>query len=137
MNDPYGIEQTWIRTEQESKQREAKDAKARADKKAKQAHYDAMPPAELAREIMDKCDISNLESLADLEERLFKQALTLDSTFFTALHHSGFGQQTNLNLDALKTAMSAQKLCRQTYDTLKPAKPSKMCKQTKECQNNQ
>jgi hypothetical protein len=100
-----------------------------AEKKAKKAYFDGLGPIALTGMLHRKLNLPDIEDAADVIARLERQALALDTVFFNGLHNAGLGQTAALANDPLKTALSAQKQCRQVFDSLKSEKTSKFRKQ--------
>ena len=103
---------------------------AYAQRDARKKYNDSLTPAQLAQKILERCNLDDINTLEDLENRLLNQALTLDSAFFTSMHEAGLGQRANLSPEALKMAIQSQRLCRQTFDILKKSEIKKTSKQT-------
>jgi len=95
---------------------------SRAKRAAEEAYYDDLGPAGLVDKLMEVCEINHEHDNDEIRASLRRQALLLDKSFTTVLHQSGFGRRADLSLEPYKVALNTQKLCRQTYDTLKSEK---------------
>lgn len=94
-------------------------AKHRAEARAFRAYHDGLGPEALAALLTKKLNMADIKNPQDLAERLERQALTLDSVFYTCLHDAGVGQKTGLDQAPLKAALNAQRQYRQIFDSLK------------------
>ncbi len=81
-------------------------------------YFNAMSPEELAKDMLERCQLDDLSGIAELEDRLLEQAMLLNRSFVAGMHNAGLGRKTDLDCESYKLAMNAQKLCRQTFDSL-------------------
>lgn len=122
-----------------------KNAQRRAERDAnyfkqqkREAHYNSIPPNELVQELYKRCDISDIDDIKDLTNRMLNQVCALDTSFAITLHEAGLGHKTALDADAFKMALEAQKLCRQTFDSLQTvARNIESQKQTQESKKDE
>lgn len=96
-----------------------KTAQWRAQRAARREFFESLTPTQLVRHLAQKLEIAAPPADADdLAALLRRQLQVLDTVFLTALHQAGLGQDNTLSAEPLVTALAAQKLCRQTYDSL-------------------
>ncbi|USO05392.1 MAG: hypothetical protein H6859_09660 [Rhodospirillales bacterium] len=124
MLDPDEIEHLYKKAEEQSECARIRKQKEQTEQKARQKYHDGLSPDELARRLRSRCNLNGLETLKDLEKRLLDQALTLDSSFFVSMHQAGLGKKSSLSPEALNMALQSQRLCRQTFSTLKESQKS-------------
>jgi len=123
----------WEIERRERRQQEKRD-KARAAQARRQRELDnAKSPAELAKLLQSRVSLQDHQSAKEREDLLHDQVYILDRIFTTTLHEAGLGRKHNITNEALKSALHAQKLCRQTVEALKPKNYQK---QTKEDQKD-
>lgn len=94
---------------------------AKEHKKAHIAQANALTAHQLADQLTASLGLDDLENIDKLAERLTRLAHTLDSVFFTALHQAGLVFEHSLQRDSTHIALLAQRLCRQTFESLKHA----------------
>lgn len=110
-----------------------------AEYEARRKFFNRLTPAQLTRHLAQNLEIpaapADDKALAAVLQR---QMQVLDTVFMTALHQAGLGHSTQFGSAALAEALLAQRLCRQTYDSVKKyAAAKKSAKQTegqKNCQ---
>jgi hypothetical protein len=89
---------------------------------ARQREQDEMNLAQLTAQLHATCAAAPENAdLAEMAGLLRDQSFLLDACFRTALHQAGLGRQGTLRPEPLMAGLHAQKLCRQTFDTLKKA----------------
>lgn len=122
-------DEAYIR-EIERRDREAHREEWRAAdrRRAREQEISGLSSAELADQLGGVLEPQAPHDISALADCLSRQAHILDKMFFTALHQAGYGYEHNLHLQPLQAALTAQRQCRQTFDTLKDlhkAKPGK------------
>lgn len=109
------MERADIVSDQKLKERESRNRKAQME----DDHYNTLSLSELAEDLRARCNLDHPANVEDLAETLLESSLILDRAYTRAMHDAGLGRERSLDLDGLKAAMHAQKLMRQTYDSLK------------------
>lgn len=127
-------EHEWEVRRREREQQEKRN-NARAAQARRQRELDnAKSPAELAALLHSRISLQDHQSAKDAEDLLTDQVYILDRIFTTTLHEAGLGRHHGITDEALKSALQAQRQCRQTVALLKS---KKYTKQTKEKQKEQ
>ena len=112
--DPQSMERTLAL-------RQIRDQENQKHTEEKHAHHQAhltLPPKDLADALLSKLDTHDIHNPQQLLNRLSEQANILHATFITSAHEAGLGFENTLHDNKLAAAFIAQKLFRQTFETI-------------------